>query len=61
LRRRCLIGDAASLHRDESDFLVFRFSKSEDAEAFAQRFGAESLVVTCNDPKNKRGDPKAAA
>jgi len=32
-----------SLHRDESDPVVFRFAKPEDAEAFAERFGGERL------------------
>ncbi len=32
-----------SLRRDDTDYVVFRFAKPEDADVFSERFGGERL------------------
>jgi hypothetical protein len=48
-RARCrkdLIGGVAHVLAAHADFVVFRFAKPEDAQAFAKRFGGNRLPVT---------------
>jgi hypothetical protein len=47
------------LRRDESGFVAPCFAKSEDAEAFAERFGGKRLPSVERKPSGW-GDPKAA-
>jgi len=35
-----------SLNRNDGEFVVFCFTKPEDAQAFAERFGGEQLPAT---------------
>jgi hypothetical protein len=47
-----------SLRRDDSDSVLFCFSMSEDAEAFAKRFGGQRL--SSSEPEDTRRDRNAA-
>jgi|GEM_PF-5531803 hypothetical protein len=50
LRQQLATAERIELRRDDRDYIVFCFARSEDADAFCARFGGERLLETRRSP-----------